>query len=685
MAERSFAGFTYSQRLTVGFYGEVYRGRSSSDSEVEVLHVDPALTAQPGFAEALTRHATELGLLSHKNAVTTLTLGNASDGSLVVISEPTRGSQTAEELLEAARAAGMRLPEGIALAIARSAVAGLAAAHKANIVHGGIHPRSVVVGGDGVVRITDFAAARALAVAAAASDDAELYKGFGGYLAPELALGDPPSAAVDVYAMGALIFTLLHGEPPPGQLDVSPELDAVIRRALATDLGQRYAHARELQQALAEALVVDGCHTASAAELAGYLNRARASTEQRLDAGLDDLLSSLGDRSGTEASPSIIDVHAEADLDDEETLVAPEVPEETQTGLTEVDPLDNQVRDPISELIELDKQMPTGQVTLADNGGSYADEHTPLPPPRAEAPGTLTRAELGISNPRGKPSVEERALGAIAALEAEDEDEDHHDTIRRDKPKPKVQPRPAVAVEEVEPPVLKKSRSGLWIGITVLSLVGMLAYLYFETDLFHPERRRAQEKARKAKQAAMDEAAKPPPVGIVSINIEPANSAVWMSLGKTPAVTPLLVPSASVWQLRFERDGYKVKDVNVVASHWSGQGKARKATVKVRLKPGKTKRVRAAPRPPKPAELSGLADGQGKIHADAEPSGAEVWLFLGIGDLQSLSLEAGKAYRFKLVKDGYQPAFVDIAASDWNGHSGQRISRTVELTKRKKK
>jgi|GEM_PF-3617529 len=490
---------------------------------------------------------------------------------------------------------------------------------------------------------------------------------------------------------GALIFTLLAGEPPPGQLDVSPALDAVIRTALATDLGQRYAHARELEQALAEALVADGCHTASAAELAGYLNRARASTEQRLDAGLDDLLSSLDDRSATDGLPSIIGTHTEADLDEEETLVAPEMPEETQTGLTEVDPLDNQVRDPISELIELDAQMPTGQVTLHDNGGTYADEHTPLPPPRAEAPGTLTRAELGISNPRGKPSVEERALGAIAALEAEeeDDDEDHHDTIRRDKPKPKpkptVQPRPAVAVEDLEPPVLKKSRIGLWIGITVLSLVGMLAYLYFETDLFHPERRRAEEKAWKQKQAAMDEAAKPPPVGIVSINIEPANSAVWMSLGKTPAVTPLLVPSASVWQLRFERDGYKVKDVNVVASHWSGQGKARKATVKVQLKPGKSKRVRAAPRPPRPAQLSGLQDGQGKIHADAEPSGAEVWLFLGVGDLQSLSLEAGQAYRFKLVKDGYQPAFVDIAASDWSGRSGQRISRTVELTKRKKK
>lgn len=689
MAERSFAGFTYSQRLTVGFYGEVYRGRSSSSSEVEVLHVDPAFTAQPGFAQALTDHATELGRLSHRNAVSTFTVGNASDGSLVVITEPTIGSPSAETLLEAASSAGMRLPQGIALAIARLAVAGLAAAHKANIVHGGIHPRSVVVGKDGGVRVTDFAVARALAVAAAASDDAELYKGFGGYLAPELALGDPPSAATDVYAMGAFIFTLLQGEPPPGDLDMTPSVEHVIKTALATDLSQRYADARELERELVTALATDGCHMSSAEEIAAHLDRARASTEQRLDAGLDDLLSSLGDdEDPTNVAPEVIAAQTEADLDDEETLVAPEVADHTEeTGLTEVDPFADQVRDPVSELIELDKNdVPTGKVDLHDSGGTYDDEHTPLPLPRADAPGTLTRAELGISNPRGKPSVEERALGAIASLEQEDaDDEEHHDTIRRDKPRPR--PRPAVAVDEPQAQELslKKSRSALWIGITILSLAGMFAYLWFETDLFHPERKRAREEARKRKQAEIDEAAKPPPVGIVAIDIEPPNSAVWMSLGKAPAVTPLMVPSASVWQLRFERDGYVTKDVNVVASHWSGDGKARKATVKATLKPGTAKRVKAAPAPPKPADQTGLRDGQGRIHADAEPSGAEVWLFLGVGDVQRLALEAGKAYRFKLVKDGYEPAFVTIAANDWSGRSGEQISRTVELTKRKKK
>ncbi len=731
MAERSFAGFTYSQRLTVGFYGEVYRGRTASDTEVEVLHLDPHLAQQPGFAEALTRHGTELGLLQHKNAVSTLTMGKASDGAIVVITEPTTSSHTVEEVLELARNAGSQVPVGIALTIARSAIAGLACAHNVNIVHGGIHPRSVVISRKGEVRVTDFAAARALAIAAAGSDDAELYKGFGGYLAPELALGDPPSSAVDVYAMGALIFTLLNGEPPPGELDASARVKAVVTTALATGLDKRFADARELEREFEMALAEDGCHMASPDELARYLGKSRASTEQRLDAGLDDLLSSLdddepaaepepapepapaseakagrarrvGDLPGlvisgdeeevTDVQPQVIAEQTEGDHDEEETLVAPEttdLPEDT--SLTQVDPQPQgqASRDPISELIELDKDnAPTGQVDLHDGASSnYDDGHTPLPPPAADAPGTYTRSGQEILNPKGKRTVEEAALSAIDSLDDDDEDEiDGHDTIRRDKPKQAKALAKATALEERDPELsLKKSNTAMWMGITVLSLLGMLAFLYFKTDLFHPERKRARDEARKKKQAQIDEDSKPPPVGVVSIQIDPPNSAVWLSLGTAPAKTPLLVPSSTVWQLRFDKQGFKPKDVNVVASHWSGSGKGRKADVKATLSPGTVKKMRAAPRPPKPAEQSGLRDGQGKIHADSQPSGSEVWLFLGIGDLQSLSVEAGKAYRFKLDKDGYEPAFVEIGASAWKGPSGERISKTVELKKRKKK
>ena len=140
-----------------------------------------------------------------------------------------------------------------------------------------------------------------------------------------------------------------------------------------------------------------------------------------------------------------------------------------------------------------------------------------------------------------------------------------------------------------------------------------------------------------------------------------------------------------MWQLRFELAGYKPKDVNVVASHWTGSGKSRKANVTTTLEVGKVERMRAAPRAPKPAEQTGLLDGQGKIHADSAPSGAEVWLYLGEGDLERLTVEAGKSYRFKLVKDGYEPGFVAIPGSAWDAAGGGRVSRAIQLQKRKKK
>ena len=725
MAERSFAGFKYSQRLAVGFYGEVYRGVSASDTEVEVLHLDPKLAQQSEFTGALTRHGTELGLLQHRHTVTTLTIGKASDGSMVVVTEPVSRCQTVEELIAAARTAGAQVPIAVALAIGRAAIAGVAAAHTVNIVHGGMHPRSVIVGNSGDVRVNDFAVARALAIAAAESDDAELYKGFGGYLAPELALGDVPSQPVDVYAVGALLFTLLTGDAPPGELHASPKVTEVVQRALATDLDKRYASVRVLEQEFELALAADGCHIASPEDIAQYLGRARASTERRLDDGLDDLLSSLDDepaapapapvkssrarRTGdlpgleiphvadeevTDVAPQVIDALEQAEVDSEETLVAPDTPAISEdTSLTQVDADPLQGRDPISEMIQLAKDdAPTGKVDLHDGDDEYNDGHTPLPPPAADSPGTYTRAGHEILNPKGKRTVEEAALGAIASLEGlDDEDEDDEDdddgpvTIRRDKPKQAAIIAKATALEREEPPPsLTKSNASLWMLITVASLVGMFLFLYFKTDLFHPERTKERDEARKRKQAQIDEDSKPPPVGIVSIDIEPRNAAVWMSLGKAPAKTPLLVPSTSVWQLRFELDGHKPKDVNVVASHWSGSGKSRKALVKATLVPGQVKRTSAAPKRVKPAEQSGLADGQGKIHADSSPSGSEVWLFLGVGDLERLSVEAGKAYRFKLQKDGFEPGFVEIPASAWKG-DGSRVSRRIELKKRKKK
>ncbi len=94
---------------------------------------------------------------------------------------------------------------------------GLAAAHAAGIVHRDVKPGNVLIAEDGTVKLTDFGVSRAV-------DDVTitrtgLIQGTPAFLAPEVARGDPPTAASDVFALGATLYTTVEGEPPFGLSD----------------------------------------------------------------------------------------------------------------------------------------------------------------------------------------------------------------------------------------------------------------------------------------------------------------------------------------------------------------------------------------------------------------------------------------------------------------------------------
>jgi len=98
--------------------------------------------------------------------------------------------------------------------IASRAADGLAAAHAAGIVHRDIKPGNILIGTDGVVKITDFGVSRA-------NDDVQLTRtgmiaGTPAFLAPEVARGETPTAASDVFALGSTLYACVEGEPPFG-------------------------------------------------------------------------------------------------------------------------------------------------------------------------------------------------------------------------------------------------------------------------------------------------------------------------------------------------------------------------------------------------------------------------------------------------------------------------------------
>jgi serine/threonine protein kinase len=749
---RTLAGYTLGDRLAQDLYGEVYRA-TEGKKEVTLLVVDPKLAADEQFADALSRGtAPLLGAFHHRSVVGTIVV--AQDGkSLVVVTDGSAGTITLAATLERARARGGKLPGRVATAIARSIVDALATAHAAGIVHGALHPRSVLLDREGNVRVTDFAVGNAAMSAAAAGSDAISLKGLAGYLAPELALGDEPSQASDVYAIGALLFTMLTGETPPGSLNTSAAIERLVQRALDTDLARRFANAIELQENLSEALEDDRWESAGAAELGRFVAEQSPSPETNLDAATEDLLASLSggavevtrptsagltpiggngsgagsgvgsgiSRIGSGLGDSGIEGMAQAhsrrpassrrELD---SLLADLEDSSADGPLTVVDdPGSGQAaRDPISELIALEA------AEAAENAATniHDPEHTPLPPPQPDEPGTLTREAQGS----GMRSIPRRAEAAPQTSRLVEKTRPKHKPEATPPPvieTPKEEAKPAAAVaaprmvfskpadevEEVPVPSLKRSPIWTWLGLIILLAGGAALVFYLKkqgTELSAGEKAAKAEREKKEKerdaleQRLRAEQADP---GTIRVSSTPDGAAVWLLLGRTP-FDSIPLKTQAVWEMRVELDGHKTQDVRVGGAGWTGKPEDLRASIDVKLEAGTNEPpLPAMPPEPPASDRAGLVDGSGSLHATSKPEGAAVWLLVGITNSMELSgIEAGQSYELRVTKDGFVPGYVRITGEEWRqggdpnlplsaAPKREVIDKTVELVPATKK
>jgi serine/threonine-protein kinase len=165
-------------------------------------------------------------------------------------------------LRELLRERGPMPPHAVA-AVLSPILGGLAAAHRAGLVHRDVKPENVLISDDGEVKIADFGLVRAVAEAKITSTSVIL--GTAAYLSPEQVGTGDASPRSDVYGVGILAYELLTGVtpftgdsaltvayqrmdndvPPPSAaiVGVPPQFDELVTRATRRNPAERYADA----------------------------------------------------------------------------------------------------------------------------------------------------------------------------------------------------------------------------------------------------------------------------------------------------------------------------------------------------------------------------------------------------------------------------------------------------------
>jgi len=183
----------------------VYRAVYAPLKRTVALKVlQPEMTKYPAVVRVFQQEGRAVAALDHENVVKIYDVGE-DQGHHYLVLELLRG----ENLLRRIDATDGGLPVDEALEYVRQTAAGLAAAHRKNLIHRDIKPQNLVIEPDGIVKIVDFGLA---AEAEGAFAGGRL--GTPHYMAPEVCRGEKALPASDVYALGITLFHMLVGHPP---------------------------------------------------------------------------------------------------------------------------------------------------------------------------------------------------------------------------------------------------------------------------------------------------------------------------------------------------------------------------------------------------------------------------------------------------------------------------------------
>jgi len=301
-----FGQYVLLEKIATGGMAEVWkarmRGVEGFQKIVAIKKILPHLSDNQDFIEMFVDEAKLAAQLNHNNIIHIYDLGKIQS-SYYIAMEYIDGYDL-KNILKKAQERDQPLSVEIALFIASKIAAALDYAHRKRdfedkemgLVHRDVSPQNVLISEEGDIKLCDFGIAKA--ASKASHTQAGALKGKLQYMSPEQAWGRNIDKRSDIFALATVLFEMLTARKlfsgdnelsileqvrearvtPPSQYndEVTPEIDAIVLKALQKDPANRYQTAGEMQRDL-DAVLYNFKPTPTSADLAIYMHRLASS------------------------------------------------------------------------------------------------------------------------------------------------------------------------------------------------------------------------------------------------------------------------------------------------------------------------------------------------------------------------------------------------------------------------